>query len=265
MMVRPLPGPGNSPGRRTGCHVDETPGSPGIADGVSLTAPGLIPARTARRAVIVCRSSPKLSRCEWGVEAMVDDQGEIPLVGRLETPGADVQLVMNRPPDATIGRRLEDWIASNLDLPSEVKAPNRWEQIVGNLPGLRRPHGKPGERASQGRQVRSIGAWSRFQVAYRRGITVVRLVDQDLVQRSHIRELGDDLMDLIDVGNHRIVLNFSAVARLGSWIVGVVGNAHRRCAGVDGGKLKICGLDPHLADIFTIVGMTGQVELHKDE
>ena len=85
---------------------------------------------------------------------------------------------------------------------------------------------------------------------------MVRLVDQTLVQCSHIRELGDDLMDLIAVGNHRIILNFSAVARLGSWIVGVVGNAHRRCAAVDGGRLKVCGLDPHLADIFTIVGMT---------
>src|SRR3954453_22820656 len=130
---------------------------------------------------------------------MVNVQGEIPLLGRVEAPDADVPLMMDRQQRA-VDRRLEDWIASNLDLPSEVKAPNRWEQIVGNLPGLRRPHGKPGERASQGRQVRSIGAWSRFQVAYRRGITVVRLVDQNLVQRSHIRELGDDLMDLIDVG-----------------------------------------------------------------
>jgi anti-anti-sigma factor len=47
--------------------------------------------------------------------------------------------------------------------------------------------------------------------------------------------------------------------------VGVVGNAHRRCAAADGGRLKVCGLDPHLADIFTIVGMTGQIELHADE
>ena len=195
---------------------------------------------------------------------MVNVQGEIPLLGRVETADADVPLMMDRQ-RRSLDRRLEDWIASNLDLPSESKAPNRWEQIVGNLPGLRRPHEKPGGRTGEGRQVRSSGAWSRFQVAYRRGVTVVRLVDQTLVQRSHLRELGDDLMDLIAVGNHRIILNFSAVARLGSWIVGVVGNAHRRCAAVDGGRLKVCGLDPHLADIFTIVGMTGQIELHADE
>ena len=96
----------------------------------------------------------------------------------------------------------------------------------------------------------SRGGWSRFQVAYRRGITIVRIVDQALVQQSHIEELGCDLMDLIDVGNSRLVLNFSAVMRLGSWIIGVVANAHRRCAEADGGKLKLCGLDPQLAEIF---------------
>ena len=88
---------------------------------------------------------------------MVNVQGEIPLLGRVETPDADVPLMMDRQQRA-LDRRLEDWIASNLDLPSESKAPNRWEQIVGNLPGLRRPHEKPGGRTGEGRQVRSSGA-----------------------------------------------------------------------------------------------------------
>jgi anti-anti-sigma factor len=196
--------------------------------------------------------------------AMVNVRGEIPLLGWVEAPDADVPLVMGRRP-RSLDRRLEDWIASNVDLPSESEAPDRWEQTVGNLPGLRRPLEKPGGGTGEGRQVRSSGAWSRFQVTYRRGVTVVRLVDQALVECSHLRELGDDLMDLIAVGNHRIVLNFSAVMRLGSWIVGVVGNAHRRCAEAVGGRLKLCGLDPHLAEIFTIVGMTGRIELHADE
>jgi anti-anti-sigma regulatory factor len=195
---------------------------------------------------------------------MDNDQGEIPLAGRLGTGADELHLVASRPPDE-LDRRIEDWIASNLDLPSETEAPNRWERIVGKLPGLRLARGKSEGRGGEGRHTRSSGAWSRFQVAYRRGITVVRIVDQALVQRSHIRELGDDLMDLIAVGNHRIVLNFAAVERLGSWIVGVVGHAHRQCDAAEGGKLKLCGLDPHLADIFAIVGMAGEIELHPGE
>jgi anti-anti-sigma factor len=72
-------------------------------------------------------------------------------------------------------------------------------------------------------------------------------------------------MDLIAVGNHRIVLNFSAVERLGSWIIGAVGNAHRACAAGDGGRLKICGLDAPLAEIFEIVGMARDLEFHRGE
>ncbi len=132
-------------------------------------------------------------------------------------------------------------------------------QLARTAEAREQPGGRTGE-------VRSSGAWSRFQVAYNRGVTVVRLVDQTLVQCSHIRELGDDLMDLIAVGNHRIILNFSAVWRgweAGSWASWATPIG--ACAAVDGGRLKVCGLDPHLADIFTIVGMTGQIELHADE
>ena len=49
------------------------------------------------------------------------------------------------------------------------------------------------------------------------------------------RGAGHDLMDLIEVGNHRVVLNFTAVERLGSWIIGrrgqrAIGGARRRTA-----------------------------------
>ena len=187
----------------------------------------------------------------------------IPLVGRAEPSG--LQLLAARPEAPSIDRRIEDWIASNLDTESVAAGPNLWNKLIDNLPGLRRVSRRPGSGARAGSDVASQGGWSRFHVAYRRGITLVRLVDQALVQRAHIAELGCDLMDLIEVGNHRVVLNFTAVERLGSWIIGVVGNAHRRCAAADGGKLKICGLDPQLAEIFSIVGMARDIELCADE
>jgi len=199
--------------------------------------------------------------CSVLMELVLMDSEEIgiPLVGRAET--SDVQLLLTKPSSAA-DRRIEDWIASNLDTESVVAGPNLWNKLIDNLPGLRRISRGPG---SVGAGVASQGGWSRFNVAYRRGITVVRLVDLALVQRVHLQELGCDLMDLIEVGNHRVVLNFTAVERLGSWIIGVVGNAHRRCAAADGGKLKICGLDPQLAEIFSIVGMAREIDLHADE
>ena len=139
---------------------------------------------------------------------------------------------------------------------------NHWNKLIANLPVFRR---RPGPRGSEGATIPSRGGWSRFQVAYRRGFTIVRIVDQALVQQAHIEEMGRDLLDLIDVGNHRLILNFAAVERLGSWIIGVVASAHRRCAEADGGKLKLCGLDPQLAEIFSIVGMARELDFQPDE
>ncbi len=190
---------------------------------------------------------------------MANDESEIPMVGRLEDSGT--QLLVARTPGGC-DRRIEDWLASNLDLESDPSKTNHWTQLIANLPTSRRmPTHRTNDTASAG----TPAGWSRFNIAYKRGITVVRLVDRALVDQTHIEEMGCDLMDLIDVGNHRLVLNFTLVERLGSWIIGVVGNAHRRCAAGDGGKLKICGLDPQLAEIFSIVGLAGELELHIDE
>jgi anti-anti-sigma factor len=185
------------------------------------------------------------------------DEMSTPLIGL----GEEIPFALKKSPHEA-DRRIENWIASNLDLPSEETTSSGWNRLVGNLPIGRRV---PEPQGTQGRGTKSQGMWSRFKIAYRQGITVVRVVDQCLVQRSHIRELGDDLADLIEVGNHRLILNFSAVERLGSWIVGVVGNAHRQCAAADGGQLKICGLEPHLALVFSIVGMAGEIALYPDE
>ncbi|MDG3006669.1 FHA domain-containing protein [Paludisphaera mucosa] len=159
-------------------------------------------------------------------------------------------------------RRLEDWITVNLDPEVHRPAANLWTQLIGNLPMSRRP-----SKAAKGREkgFKSRGCWERFGVVYKRGVTIVRLTDTSLVQRADINELAEDLGDLIDVGNNRIVLNFARVERLGSWIVAAVVEAHRRCEAADGGRLKICGLEPQLREIFTLIGMGRRIIACDDE
>lgn len=159
-------------------------------------------------------------------------------------------------------RRLEDWIAGNLDGDADRPETNVWTQLVGDLPTARRS--RPGIKGSD-RGVVSRGAWNRFSVVYRRGVAVVRLTDRALVKQSEIRELADDLADLIAVGNQRIVLNFSKVERLGSWIVAAAVEGHRRCEAAEGGRLKVCGLTRPLAEVFKIIGMGRRIVLCDDE
>ncbi len=163
-------------------------------------------------------------------------------------------------------RRIEAWIASNLDfdLPAEPGPSNNnfWNKIIDRLPTLKRV---PKKRQLRGGAETSFSEWAHFRIAYRRGITVVRLVDQALAKESQARELACDLIDLVETGNHRILINFHAVDRLASWVVLAVDEANRRCRAIPGGAMKICGLQPQVAEIFPISGMGQGIERHPDE
>jgi anti-anti-sigma factor len=160
-------------------------------------------------------------------------------------------------------RRLEEWIASNLEW-NETIAPKRspWIRLIDGLPGLKRP--SPVRRRESGTETPLLG-WNHFHVAYRRGITVVRLTESSLVKEAQVRDFACDLLDLIEAGNYRIVINFQAVERLASWVVVAVEKAKRLCESVDGGALKICGLPRPLASVFPIVGVALGKALHGDE
>ena len=123
----------------------------------------------------------------------------------------------------------------------------------------------PEETARLGGGETSFSEWAHFRIAYRRGITVVRLVDQTLAKESKVRELACDLIDLVEAGNHRILLNFQAVERLVSWVSLAVDEVYRRCQSAPGGSLKICGLQGQLGDIFPIAGMGRGIERYPDE
>ena len=159
---------------------------------------------------------------------------------------------------------MEDWISSHLDLGESTAeaSSSPWTKIIANLPGLK---ASPKTRRGCTGGMMTVDSWKRFQVAYKRGITVVRLVEKALVKESQIRELARDLLDLIAAGNHRIVLNFQAIERLASWMAFVVDEASRRCACGDGGRFKICGLPPQLARMFPIAGVGLRVSLHENE
>ena len=162
-------------------------------------------------------------------------------------------------------RRMEEWIASNLDLGGEASPPvsrSPWIRLIDGLPGMKRV--PQAVRRQSGVETSMLG-WSRFHVAYKRGVTVVRLIDKNLVKEVHVRELACDLLDLIEAGNHRVVLNFQVVERLASWVIVAVEEARRLCESADGGALKICGLPQHLATVFPIAGVNVRSALHADE
>ena len=108
---------------------------------------------------------------------MANEASEIPLVGRLEDTG--LQLLVTKTP----GGPIDEWrlgFASNLDLESDGSRMNHWNHLHSNLPASRRlPSGKTSDRPRAGTPAR----WSRLNIAYKRWITVVRLVNRTLVDQ----------------------------------------------------------------------------------
>ncbi len=213
---------------------------------------------------------------------MTSEQGEIPLTldgdfsSRFDLPGPGAGGAVTSLESERLGllaappkvldkdRRMEDWIASNLDLDQRAPSAPRsaWIRLIDGLPGMKRV---PQARRSQRGVETSMVGWSRFHVAYKRGVTVVRLCDKNLTRETHVRELACDLLDLIEAGNHRVVLSFQNVERLASWVIVAVEEARRLCESADGGALKICGLPQDLATVFPIAGVNVKSALHANE
>ncbi len=133
--------------------------------------------------------------------------------------------------------------------------------MIEGLARMKRP-ARPKRGRTGGAAEHTQEGWDRFEVAYRRGITVVRLVDRTLVRETQVRELACDLLDLIAAGNHSVVLDFQVVERVASWVVIAVNEASRRCTLQDGGALKVCSLQPQLASIFPIAGSPVKVAFY---
>lgn len=158
-------------------------------------------------------------------------------------------------------RRVEDWIVSHLDnsvSPADPSSPG----ATPDLSMFRKTGGPPSPTDPKGPNAKG---WTRLKLNRRQGILVARLVDPTLVKESDLHDVADELNAVLDAWNHRIVLNFAAVERLSSQVVGTVLEAHRRCEGRDGGRLKLCGLRPDVVRVFELAGVAGRLAIEPDE
>jgi anti-anti-sigma factor len=186
--------------------------------------------------------------------------GAATTLGRLAGPPGPDSEIADAPDDAA--RRIENWVVSNLE--GRDCSPGRadWNDLFEGSFLLRKPETRPKPRPGR---TPAPGGWARFRVSGKRGITIVRLIDRDLVKESDIRELSEDLGDLIAAGHHRLVLNFEAVDRLSSQVAGALVEAQRRCAAADGGLLRVCKLQPGTVALFSITGLDRRIAAYPEE
>lgn len=160
-----------------------------------------------------------------------------------------------------LDRRVQDWCVSTLDTRNAQSAATSMKDSPvdeATAEMARKILGKLSHRegVTEGRK--------RIRVGESRGITVVKFVDNSIVQDIDINDIDLELTDLVESGVRQIVLNFSNVENLSSQIVGPLLKLNAQC--VDhGGLLKICHLKPKVASVFSMTGMDRQMKVVREE
>jgi anti-anti-sigma factor len=114
-----------------------------------------------------------------------------------------------------------------------------------------------------------MSIYRRFELVTLNGsagdITVVRLNDARIVEETVIRELGDELMAVVEKEKRNfLVINFAKVEFLSSAALNKL-ILVERAAKAAGGKVRVCGLRKELAQIFTLTRLDKLFEIKPDE
>lgn len=164
-------------------------------------------------------------------------------------------------------RDIEDWVVSNIDgFDLNVSLADVINQnIQVDLDSLtRRNAGRNGAGRDKAGKGGRGETWSRFRLERRRDVAIVSLLDSQLIKEETLFELSVDFGELIDMGYHRLLIDFGRVERMSSRIVAIISEARRRCAAAPGGELRISLPNRELAEIFLITGVLTEAELFPD-
>ena len=105
----------------------------------------------------------------------------------------------------------------------------------------------------------------RLSVSEVGDVTVVRFVDQKILDEAKIQQLGQELFDLVEVdGRNKILLNFTSVEFLSSAALGKLITLDKKVKG-QGGALKLSNIRPEIYEVFAITKLNKLFDIKDDE
>ncbi len=151
--------------------------------------------------------------------------------------------------------RIEAWVASYLDGNDSAGKTSSMQDWQKHALELFNP--KKHRADLKGKKAEAPTGWKRVAIARKHhGATVIRLKDQTLVKETDLQEFGEELLDMIEAGNSRIVLDFMAVERLSCGIVPILADAARLCSEGGRGELRMINLHPEIAGVLGLSPLT---------
>ena len=152
--------------------------------------------------------------------------------------------------------RIEAWVASYLDGPDGAAKESGlagWQERAIELFD-HRVRTQPKAKAAE-----ATAGWRRIAIGRKHGATVVRLLDKTLVKESDLGELSEELIDLVEAGHDRLVLDFAIVERLSCAIVPLLSEIAHRCNADGHGQLRVFNLRPEVAPVLGLSPMTREL------
>jgi anti-sigma B factor antagonist len=96
-------------------------------------------------------------------------------------------------------------------------------------------------------------------------VTVVNFVEKKILDELNIKEIGDELSELVDQHNKdKILINFENVEYLSSAALGKLITLSKKMQAKKG-QLKLCEIAPSIYEIFKITKLNKFFEIHETE
>ncbi len=104
----------------------------------------------------------------------------------------------------------------------------------------------------------------KIAVEYIENATVATLTDEKILEQGDIQLLEASVMPLIEVGDGiNLVLDFSNVKFLTSSVLGLLIRISKKVY-ESGGRLRLCGINTKILEIFKITRLDRVFEIHED-
>lgn len=104
---------------------------------------------------------------------------------------------------------------------------------------------------------------SRLMIQKNPDVTIIEFLDKNLLDEANIKQIGDEINDLIDADAFpRILLNFENVDHMASAALGTLLTINKKVRQKDG-QLRLANISPQIYEVFVITKLNKLFQIYK--
>ncbi|MFH1709099.1 MAG: STAS domain-containing protein [Planctomycetota bacterium] len=108
------------------------------------------------------------------------------------------------------------------------------------------------------------GGRSSLMIRNDGGVTVVEFMNVRMLDDTNIKLMEVELKALVDKTlDLRFIVDFTNIQYMSSIVLGKIMELYKQISARKG-KLKLCGIDPKIMEVFKIMKLDKVLEIHKD-